>query len=562
MNWNNLWQFLAGLGVFLFGMFQLEESLKKLAGRNFKVFLKKHTESKFGAIFSGTIITSLLQSSSVVNLIVLSFVGSGVLSMRNALGVVFGANLGSTVTSWIIVTLGFKFDIEKFSFPIIAIAGIGIMAFRNKKKLYQLAKFLMGFGMLFLGLGIMKESFFMLVQNFDLSLYRELNLFIFVLLGFAITAIIQSSSITMVIVLSALNTNTINFPIAVAIIIGSELGTSIKILLGSIGGIAAKKRVALGNFIFNTTTVIFSFAFIYPIINFIVLILGPTEPLVGLVLFQSLINLIGVILFFPLLNHLSSLLEKCFTKNNSMATSFIANINLNMPELAVNLIQKETLLFICRVIHLNREAFKIVSQPNDISVLNEEIITKNEIHLRSYSEKYQRVKQAEGEVLSCYTQIIEEKIEKEDFIRINQLMASVRNAMYAAKGIKDIRDDKNDLRESALDIKYMHYELTQSQLRIFYERIDILLTQKDESKCFQQLVYLMKYIVDAYQERMADIYKESKSRNIEMSDISTLLNMNREVYSSCKALIFSLRDFVLSAAQVEEFDNVSPSQIH
>ena len=148
------------------------------------------------------------------------------------------------------------------------------------------------------------------------------------------------------------------------------------------------------------------------------------------------------------------------------------------------------------------------------------------------------------------------------WLRINQLMASVRNAMYAAKGIKDIRDDKNDLRESALDIKYMHYELTQSQLRIFYERIDILLTQKDESKCFQQLVYLMKYIVDAYQERMADIYKESKSRNIEMSDISTLLNMNREVYSSCKALIFSLRDFVLSAAQVEEFDNVSPSQIH
>ena len=106
MTFNNFWQLLAGLGIFLFGMFQLEDTLKQLAGRTFKLFLRKHTGNKFGAILSGTIVTGVLQSSSVVTLMVLTFVGAGVISMRNALGVVIGANLGTTLDSWVVATLG------------------------------------------------------------------------------------------------------------------------------------------------------------------------------------------------------------------------------------------------------------------------------------------------------------------------------------------------------------------------------------------------------------------------------------------------------------------------
>src|SRR5688500_17095835 len=110
----NLWQILAGIGLFLFGMLLLEQAIKHLAGRSFKLFLKKHTSHPVKAVLSGLVITAMLQSSSIVNLLVLAFVGARILTMRNAIAVILGANLGSTVYNWIVVYLGFKFDIQDF----------------------------------------------------------------------------------------------------------------------------------------------------------------------------------------------------------------------------------------------------------------------------------------------------------------------------------------------------------------------------------------------------------------------------------------------------------------
>ena len=129
----DFWRLLAGLGMFLYGMFHLEDAMKQLDGRGFKLFLKKHSKKKFSAIFSGTIVTGILKSSSIVNLMVLFFVGAGMLSMRNALGVALGANIGGTFNSWLIALLEFKVDMGKFTLPIIGIAGIGLIVFKNKK---------------------------------------------------------------------------------------------------------------------------------------------------------------------------------------------------------------------------------------------------------------------------------------------------------------------------------------------------------------------------------------------------------------------------------------------
>ena len=111
MTSTDFWKLLAGLGMFLYGMFHLEDTMKQLEGRAFKLFLQKHTKQKLSAIFSGTIVTAVLQSSSIVNLMVLSFVGAGMLSMRNALSVALGANIGGTFNSWLVALLGFKIDI-------------------------------------------------------------------------------------------------------------------------------------------------------------------------------------------------------------------------------------------------------------------------------------------------------------------------------------------------------------------------------------------------------------------------------------------------------------------
>jgi phosphate:Na+ symporter len=561
MTFYNFWQLLAGLGIFLFGMFQLEDTLKQLAGRTFKLFLRKHTNNKLSAILSGALVTGVLQSSSVVTLMVLTFVGAGVISMRNALGVVFGANLGTTLSSWVMATLGFKFDIEKFAFPIIAVAGLGLIVFTRNKRWYHISKFSMGFGLLFLGLNFMKESFEVIVKDFDFAQYSHLSRLSFVFIGFIVTAIIQSSSATMVITLSALNTGAIPFETAASVIIGSELGTTIKLMIASIGGIASKKRIALGNIIFNGVIVLFAYLFMFPITRLIVNIIGANEPLFGLVMFQTIINLFGIILFFPILKHFGSLLERLFLDNEGSATYYIQNASPLVPEAALESLEKETLLFIQRVIHLNRAAFKI----DDSMLRNEnpliDLVEKRDNEFRSYIGKYDNVKHAEGEILSLYTKMSEEKMIKEDLARLNQLIAAVRNAMYSAKGIKDIRHDKNDLRDSAIDVKYEQYQFLQSQLARFYTRLDDMLNRKEEPSCFKELVKLMGQIRKDYEDRLNTIYKQSEKETLGVLDISTLLNVNREVYSSCKAIIFSLRDYLFDASRAEEFDNVPLSII-
>src|SRR5580765_2025640 len=119
-----IWKLLAGIAIFLLGMRFLEESLRHLAGRPFKLFLRKQTSSKVKAIFGGAIVTGILQSSSVVNLMVLAFVGANVIQMQNALAVILGANLGTTLDSWIVAGIGFKFNIESIAFPIAGVSGI------------------------------------------------------------------------------------------------------------------------------------------------------------------------------------------------------------------------------------------------------------------------------------------------------------------------------------------------------------------------------------------------------------------------------------------------------
>lgn len=558
----NFWQLLAGLAMFLYGMFHLEDTLKQLEGRSFKLFLQKHTKDKLSAIFSGAGVTAILQSSSIVNLMVLSFVGAGMLSMRNALGVVIGANVGGTVNSWLVAMLGFEVDIEAFTLPIIGIAGLGLIFSRNKKRIYRLSKFFMGFGLLFLGIGFMKESMDSVINEFDFTPYLNYSRIVFVLIGFVITALVQTSAATVVLVLSALYAKILPLETAVAVVLGAELGTTIKLLIGSIGGIAAKKRVAVGNIIFNITTSLFGFLLLSPIVNFISNVIGLHSPVLILVAFQTFINIAGIILFYFFLNYLGGFLEKRFVDKEKSATSFLQNTSPEITDTAIEMLEKEVGLFIRRVICLNMEVFHIKMKntyENELNLFNE----KNSFFSQpsTYKEKYDLIKQAEGEILLFYSKMAGEEITKEAHMRLNQLMASVRNAMYSAKGIKDIEQDKKDFRNSVIDVKYGQYQTVESQLSQFYEKLTVVLNSKEKSFHFEELLRLMEHIRRDYEVRMKNIYEESKGGVLEEVDISTLLNVNREVYSSSKAIVFSLKDYLLDGTRAEDFDNIPVSLI-
>jgi len=544
----DIWKVLAGVAIFLLGIKFLEESLQQLAGRKFKLFLKKQTSNKLKAIGGGAIVTGVLQSSSLVSLMVLAFVGAGVITMQNALAVILGANLGTTIDSWIVALIGFKVNIERFSLPIAAIAGLGFVIFNKQTKLYNWSRFFLGFSFLFLGLGYMKTGIEDLVKNVDLQQYEQSPVIVFFFIGLIITSLIQSSSATIAITLSALYAGAINLVDATAIVLGSEIGTTMKLFIASIKGIAAKRRVALGNFLFNSITVVLALIFLFPINRFITHTVGIKDNLIALVFFQSLVNLLGIILFYPLLNLFSRFLEQRFRTADD-ETMFIHKVPATEISMALFALENETRHFLFAVSDFALSCFEIESIKMKETELGQKFLALTIV------EKYEHIKYLHGEVHSYYISLQKTAEEKTDIEKLDRLMSSVRNSMYAAKNIKDAIPDLEQLSKSSNDIKYNFYLQTQAVVKKFCEKI-YELQRGSQTFYLEELVTIYKSVTAGYTTTLKQLYRESTAENVSETEITTLLNFNREIFTAFKSLFFGAKDFLLNKEQSKYFDEL------
>ncbi|HLD52371.1 MAG TPA: Na/Pi symporter [Sediminibacterium sp.] len=544
MSATDIWMLIAGLGLFLYGMFHLEDSMKQMEGRSFKLFLQKNTKNKFKAILSGTIVTGVLQSSSIVNLMVLSFVGAGILSMRNAIAVVLGANIGGTFNSWLVALLGFKVELNNVTLPLIGIGGICLIVFKQKKTIYQIALFCMGLGMLFLGLQLMKQSMDAMMTQFDFTPYLSYPRIIFLLLGFIITSIVQTSSATVVVVLTALYAHVIPIETAISVVLGAELGTTVKLILGAIGGNSAKKRVALGNSLFNVLTSAAGFIFIDPIIQLITQTFLIKDPILVLVAFQTFINLAGVILIYFFLNKYGNFLENQFKEDKKTVLQFLQNASVEVPSTITDMLNKEVGLYIERVIRFNLTSFHI--KPNWLINSEFEFIYQSQYAKNDsieLPEQYQQLKESEGEILTYYSKVMSQMKQSDEIVRINKLIEALRNAMYSAKGMKDVYQDKTEFSNSINEVKYEMYHQFQSELSEFYKLLYVSFTNKEMNNGLESISSLLEKNKTDFDERINHIYFHAGQNMLKEKDIATLFNLNRELYSSCKAIALAVKDY-------------------
>ncbi|KYG82476.1 Na/Pi cotransporter family protein [Roseivirga echinicomitans] len=548
----DIWKFAAGLGLFLFGMTQLENGVKELAGRSFKTFIKKHTKNKFKAIFGGALITAVLQSSSVVSLMLLAFVGAGVISMKSALGVIIGSNLGTTFTGWLVTALGFKMDIQNFVMPFIAFGALLVVLFPKQKTVFNSGLLVLGMAFLFLGLDFMKESVMLLAETFDISSFANFKPIVFLLVGFVFTAIIQSSSASMVITLSALHAGIIGFEAAAAMVIGSDLGTTITVLLGSISGTAAKKRVALGHFFFNLATDTMAFLVMKWLILLITVVFGVTDQLFGLVIFHSTFNILGIILFIPFINQFARFLEKRYSQDDQRVSLFIYKSTVDVPEAALESLKNETKHLLSLVIGLYGTAFLFGKDQESRRFVNG-LIRKVKV---SFKDHYNSIKQLQGEMINFYSDLQKQQLEETESAKLAQLMSAIGNSLYAAKGIKDIEDDLDTFRKSsrsAINRLYDGYaEASKSMIQRFLELLD----SENEQTYFEELGNLLLIIQKDYDALLSTVYDRSHRKHLEEVDIATVLNVNRELYASNKAIIMAMKDYLLSPEQASEFENL------
>lgn len=266
---------LGAVGLFLYGMKVMSEGLQKAAGDRLRNILSAMTRNRLTGCATGFAITALIQSSSASIVLVVSFVNAGLMTLAQSMSVIFGANLGTTFTAWVISLLGFKVDISAFAIPLMAVAVPLLFAHSGKKK--SIGEFIIGFALLFMGLSLISKFVPDLQKNPEmfafLKSYSSLgfgSILIFWLVGLIITMIIQSSAATFAICLVMFAKGWINFDLACAIVLGSAIGTTITPLLASLSGNVAAKRTAMGHLLFNVLGAIWCLALFYPFMTMIV----------------------------------------------------------------------------------------------------------------------------------------------------------------------------------------------------------------------------------------------------------------------------------------------------
>ncbi|HEY7840646.1 MAG TPA: Na/Pi symporter, partial [Gammaproteobacteria bacterium] len=434
----DFWGFLSGLGLFLLGMYMLEQGLRGLASRSLKRFLRGQTRSPVRGVVTGTIATFILQSSSLVGLIMLAFVGAGILELRNALGVILGANLGTTFKGWLVAAIGFTFELEPFAGPLLAAGAMGTVFLPRERRAYFWSNFVLGLGLLLLGLDAMKGAFGELAANVDVSVLLGWHPLVYLLAGTVFTAIVQSSSSTMMILLAALHAGVIDLSAAAALAIGADLGTTSTVLIGAAGGAADKRRVALSHFLFNVATDALAFVLLPVLLHLVTDTAGIRDPLYALVAFHSLFNIVGILIFLPLLGRFELFLQRLVRDDPRVTPCrFIQHVPPTVTDAAIEAVRKELHGLVVRGMCHNLSMLGM--RPGDIAGGAAFLQPAAGEPAPDRLDGYEPLKQMTGEILAYTYAVQGAPIDSGDASEITDLNHAVRNVGYSAKYIKDIR---------------------------------------------------------------------------------------------------------------------------
>jgi len=349
---NLIFGLIGGLGFFFFGMQIMSDGLKKIAGERLKNILHMATKVSIVGILVGAGITCLIQSSSATTVMVVGFVNAGLLALKQAISVVIGANIGTTFTAWIVSSMS-VFKVTQYALPVVGI-GFAFMKFGKTRNMRFRGQVLMGFGLLFLGLGFMKDAFGPLKESQyikDMLVMFSDNPLLGVLVGIVFTVLLQSSSATIAVVQVLAFNGLISFPAAIPIILGDNIGTTITAQLAAIGTNLNARRTAMAHTLFNVIGVAYMLVFVYTgwfvkAIEFII----PGGITAKNIMFyiavaHSTFNVMNAIIFLPFIGLLEKASIWLVPKRKGaveMGTQYLEKHLLDTPPIALEQARKET----------------------------------------------------------------------------------------------------------------------------------------------------------------------------------------------------------------------------
>lgn len=317
-----IFNFVGALALLLWGMDLLSSGIQKGAGNKLQKLLSVVSGNRFTAVFTGLLVTGIIQSSSATTVMVVSFVNAQILSLTQAIGIIFGANIGTTVTAWIVSFLGFSFSVSAFAIPLI---GIGFfLKSRKKSKIKNFSDLFLGFGMLFLGLDLLGDTLSLNPESVSfinsITDWGFLGIIVGVLIGAVLTGLIHSSSAFTAIILTMAAAGSINWKLSAALVLGSNIGTTIDAVLSSIGASTNAKRAAAVHVGFNICGTIIAIICFNPFLSLVDLIVpGTPESNITnhIAMLHTVFNTCSTLIFLPFVNQIAMLVSKLIKEPKS-----------------------------------------------------------------------------------------------------------------------------------------------------------------------------------------------------------------------------------------------------
>ncbi len=520
-----MFQIVGSLGLFLYGIKLLSEGLQKTAGNRLKAILRLMTKNRFVSVLTGIIMTILIQSSSATTIMVVSFVNAGLMDLFQAIGVILGANIGTTFTGWLVALLGFQMEITSLALFSLAIAMP--MMFSKKNHIREIADILLGFGLLFLGLNFMQKSMPDLSGNVEalrfLSTFNKDSLLMIltcVLIGTVVTVVVQSSSAAMTMTLTMAFNGWLGVTASAALILGSNIGTTITAYLASIGASTAAKRAAMAHIIFNVLGSVLAIIFLKPILLLVntltlkdIYSLSPEAlakqlPLF-LAMFHTVFNVTNTLVFFPFVRQYARLIERLVPAKDEYGEGtyhfkYIGGTFIDSPELYMIVIRDEIQKMAnlaCNMLIRYRNMFN-----------NPEANVEADVAAMKHDEEYADQMQEQLSDFCVHllqnSQTPTNASSLNSLIRVMDELESVTDSCYNLVMLGQRRFQQNWVYDAETDSELRQYQnLVQEFLNYVRDRMDRTLTKAEMQKAneFEEQINTWRtHLTGLVQERLSD----------------------------------------------------------
>lgn len=547
MNYDLFVFFVWWLGMFLFGLNIFEESIKNLSTKNFKKALKNYTNTSFKAIFTWAFTTTILQSSWVVSLILLAFVGAGFVSLENAIWVIIWTNIWAPLSDVILWSIWLKFDTKIISMILIWTSWILLVVFWRKNLLKNIFKLVFGLGLLFLWLWYIKESVMSISSSFDFEAYKTLWTFVYFIIWLVLTFLMQSSTAMIIIVLAAASTWIINFNIWISLIMWAYLWTTFTAVIWSMGWKQIKKQVALSHVFFNLFLVIIWFMFFDLIVYLFDNIFWLKSDLVwGLSVFAVWFKIFGAILVSPFIKSFARFIKKIIPEKRTEYGLDIEKIEWSVVDVGILAMKNDTIRLIKRIFRYNMNVFDIDEQKilEEKFELNKVFKSEKDFDDGVLDQEYKNIKAIEEKIIK-YGLDIKDMLSQDENIALNDIYNIVWNAVYSAKYMKDVRLNVQNIQDSESEFIHKKYNEFRMVLIWLYKNISQIIDGADNKEVFDQILQAMEYIKTNDAKFLSSISKNLLSQKMDEFELSWLININRYLYLSSSSIIYAVRDLFL-----------------